>query len=107
LIDRRQVIAGTAAVAIAAAIPAVAVVAQAADPAVDRMKTLLHQFFGLLRSEGFAVAKLQDGGKILFWLHDRADIASMQMMSLDDDATPDVVEVLERVASIEPTLVRL
>jgi hypothetical protein len=59
--DRRQVIAGASAVALAAAIPVVAVVAQAADPAVDRMKALLHQLFGLLRSDGFAVAKLQDG----------------------------------------------
>lgn len=105
--DRRQVIAGTAAVAIAAAAPAVTVVALAADPAVERMKDLLHQLFGLLRSDGFAVAKLQDGGKILFWLDDRQDITSMCVISLDDEATPDVVEVLERAASIEPTLVRL
>ncbi|MEH2536473.1 hypothetical protein V1278_003212 [Bradyrhizobium sp. AZCC 1577] len=30
----------------------------------------------------------------------------MCVMSLDEDAIPDVVEVLERAAAIEPTMVR-
>jgi hypothetical protein len=103
--DRRELVAGAAATALVASMPAGSAVA--ADPAVERMKGLFHQLIDLLRSDGYAIAKLGDGGRILFWLDDRQDIASMCVMSLDGDASPDVVEVLERAAAIEPTAVRL
>ncbi|MEH2499554.1 hypothetical protein V1294_006033 [Bradyrhizobium sp. AZCC 1678] len=103
--DRRELIAGAAATAVVATMPAVAVVA--VDLEAERMKRLFHQLLDLLRSEGYAIARLNDGGKILFWLDNRQDITSMCMMSLDEDASPDVVEVLERAAATEPTAVRL
>lgn len=71
------------------------------------MKARFHELLALLRSDGYAVARLNDGGKILVWLNDRTDITSMIMMSMEDDATPDVVHVLEHAAAIEPTMVRL
>lgn len=106
IIDRRQILAGVGAAAIVASMPTVAAAAvEVADPAIERMKVLLHQLLDLLRSEGYAVAPLKDGGRVLFWLHVRGDITSMKMMALGDEPTPDVVEVLKRAAAIEPTVV--
>lgn len=61
--DRRQLITGAGATALVATMPAVAAVAEIANPAIERMKSLLHQLFGLLRSEGYATAQLRDGGQ--------------------------------------------
>jgi len=108
LTDRRQLISGAVATALIATVPAVSAIAvEVSDPAIERIKTLFGQLLDLLRSDGFAVAKFGDGGRIMFWLDDRHDITSMCVMSLEDDATPDVVEVLERAAAIEPTMVML
>lgn len=104
--DRRQLIAGVTATAIVASMPTVAAAAvEAADPAIERMRDLFHQLLNLLRSDGYAVARLNDGGSVLFWLHARGDITSMKMMALGDEPTLDAVEVLERAAAIEPTVV--
>ena len=99
-ISRRDVVIGTAAATVAAALPSALGVE---DPAVERMRMLFGQLIVLLRSHGYATAKLSDGGSILAWLDDRNDITSMRFVSLEDDATLDVIAVLDRTASIEPT----
>jgi hypothetical protein len=106
-LSRRHVLAAAAATVAAASLPAAVAAVDVSDPVVERIKMLFGQLLGLLRADGFAIAKLGDGGRILFWLDNRQDIASMRVMSLEDDATPNVIEVLERTAAIEPTMVRL
>lgn len=107
-IDRRQLIVGVAATAVIASMPTVAAATAAGlDPAIERMKGMFHQLLDLLRSEGYAVARLNDGVDILFFLSDRADITSMEMVSLGDIETPGLVETLKQAASIESTLVRI
>jgi hypothetical protein len=101
-VSRREIMIGAAASVAAATLPAVAM-ADVADPAVERMVSMFGQLVHLLRSQGFALATLADGGKVLVWLDDPGDITSMLMMSLGDDPTPDVVEVLTRAASMKPT----
>jgi uncharacterized protein (DUF1778 family) len=104
-IDRRELIAGAAAVAVAASMPAVAEAAVGIpDPAVERLRQFLHQLFDLMRSDDFALVSLNDGGKVLFWLQDRSNMASMQMMSLNNDPNPEFVDTLDRAAAVEPAL---
>jgi hypothetical protein len=104
-LTRRQTLIGAASVAAASVLPAMAM-ADVADPAVERMVSIFGQLVHLLRSHGYATATLADGGEVLVWLDDPRDIASMLMMSLGDDPTPDVIDVLTRAASIDPTRVR-
>jgi hypothetical protein len=104
-VSRREIMIGAAASVAAATLPAVAM-ADVADPAVWLMVSMFGQLIHLLRSQGFALATLADGGKVLVWLDDFRDITSMLMMSLGDDPTPDVIDVLTRTASIDPTRVR-
>ncbi len=106
--DRRELIVGAAATAVIASMPTVAAVTvEVADPAIERMKMMFHQLLDLLRSEGYAVARLHDGIDIMFFLSDRDDITSMEMVSLGDIHTPGLLETLEQAASIESTAARL
>lgn len=99
-ISRRDLVIGAAASVAATTFLAVADVA---DPAVEHMVSMFGQLVHLLRSQGFALATLADGGKVLVWLDDPGHITSMLMTSLGDDPTPDVVEVLTRAVSMKPT----
>ncbi len=106
--DRRELIVGAAATAVIASMPTVAATAaEGVDPAIERMKDLFHQLLNLLRSEGYAVARLHDGIDIMFFLADRDDITSMEMVSLGDIETPSLLETLEQAASVESTLERI
>lgn len=96
-IDRRQLLASIVASAFAGSLPASAI----AGPALERATPLFGQLIDLLRTDGYAIAKLNDGGEIRFWLADRSDIISMEIMSLGDDETPDVVAILEQAAAIK------
>jgi hypothetical protein len=98
-ITRRQTLIGAAATVVAAALPPVAM-AEVADPAVEHLRSMFGQLVHLLRSQGFALSELTDGGKVLVWLTDPDDITSMFMTALGDETTPDVVEVLSRAKSI-------
>ncbi|MBN9004891.1 MAG: hypothetical protein J0H40_05695 [Rhizobiales bacterium] len=109
ILGRRQLIAGAAAAAAVASLPAAVVnaVDAAAIQHADRVNDLMRQLVRLLHSDGYALMKFGDGGRILFWLDKAGDFSSTVMMSADDTATPDVATTLERAVAIAPTLVRL
>jgi hypothetical protein len=92
-LTRRHVLAGAAATVAAAALPVVAV-AGVVDPTIETARTMFESLLNTLLDDDCALVRMPDGGGVLFWLRNQADLTSLEIMSLEDAASPDVATML-------------